>query len=78
MRIGLAVLAIALSTMAASAQTGVWMDGRGNFSSRIDGRGVPPSAPSYPDGVQTRRYLPPRGGRFRIPGPVRERDVHPE
>lgn len=64
MRAHLIVLSIALSVVPAMAQTGVWMDGRGNFSSRIDGRGVPPPAPRYSDEVQVRRYLPPRGDGF--------------
>lgn len=64
MRAHLVLLAVVFSVAPALAQTGVWMDGRGNFSSRIDGRGVPPQTPRYSDEVQVRRYLPPRGDGF--------------
>lgn len=64
MRKALVMAILVVAAAPAAAQTGVYMDRNGNFSSRIDGNGISPPQPSAPGYGYERRYLPPRGNGF--------------
>lgn len=64
LRAAIVVASVSLG-IPALAQTGVYMDRQGNFSSQIGGNGISPPAPSGGYGeVYQRRYIPPGGDGF--------------